>query len=583
MIRRSILLPLLALAPLVAARADNSAMSAQARSTPRPAFTMRFDDNRPASWWRDVGTIFERHGFRCSFAVNSAGLSESQGACLKELAALGHEIMDHTPSHSIYLAKYPDAESFERARRLPFAHDADPETRMVFFNWDVRDDHPSNTTFRARVEAGRLVPVDGKTAPKGHCFLKLPGHEGVFGIKAEGGILELRDFWRRKPPEPLNLPECDILRYSSAALRPCDGLLRELASLSRERFDHFGIPRPTSWVFPGGWCSRIPQDSMERVYGRGFGYRTADAQLGAAQLGESPWYIPYNAMLFFDQGPDITAEGLVDGIEKRLAAGKWHITLSHMMTKDIKDFLARTERFAQILEERRIPVMTLADSVVARFPETAAKPAMEVTLTFDDSAKEHATIIAPMLAESGWHGTFNIVAGDVGVREDALTWDDARDLVRAGHILVTHTSTHKPFTRLPAEGNGDDLRREILDSTAKIEAETGFRVNEVCLPGNAWNQEVQKAVEACGFRVQETRRANVGGESFDVAKFRAMLEGNVSEGHPICVLMFHGIEKTGSRPFPNGAADIRAVFDVLRDMERSGVIRVISGKTERVP
>ena len=537
------------------ARAGDPATSAEAASAPRPSFTMRFDDNRPASWWRDVGEIFERHGFRCSFAVNAAELSESQGSCLKELAARGHEIMDHTPSHSICLAKYPDDESFERARRLPFAHDADPETRVVFFDWDVRDDHPSNTTFRARVEAGRLIPADEKTAPKGHCFLKLPGHEGVFGIKAEGGILELRDFWRRRLPEPLNLPECDIIRYSSAAMRPCDGLLRELASVSRERFDHFGIPRPTSWVFPGGWCSHIPQDGMERVYGRGFGYRTADAQLGDAKLGESPWYVPYNAMLFFDQGPDITAEGLVDGIEKRLAAGRWHITLSHMMTRDIKDFLAKTERFVQLLDERRIPVVTLADSIAARFPETAAEPALEVALTFDGSAKEHATIVAPMLAEYGWHGTFSLVAGDVGVREDALDWDDARNLVRAGHILAAQTRT--PLARPLDEGKDDGLRREILDSAAKIEAETGFRVDAV------W----------------ETRRTDVGGETFDVAKFRAMLERDVAEGHPLCVLAFPGIGKTGSRPFPNGAADLRAAFDVLREMERSGAIRVVSGKT----
>ena len=548
------LLSALAVAP---ARAGDPAANAEAAAAPRPAFTMRFDDNRPASWWRDVGEIFERHGFRCSFAVNAAELSESQGACLKELAARGHEIMDHTPSHSIYLAKYPDAGSFERARRLPFAHDADPETRVVFFSWDVRDDHPSNTTFRARVEAGRLIPADEKTAPKGHCFLKLPGHEGVFGLKPVDGNLELRDFWGRRLPEPPDLPECDVLRYASAAMRPCDGLLRELASLSRERFDHFGIPRPTSWVFPGGWCSRIPQDSMERVYGRGFGYRTADAQLGAAQLGESPWYIPYNAMLFFDQGPDITAEGLVDGIEKRLAAGKWHITLSHMMTRDIRDFLAKTERFVQLLEERRIPVVTLADSVAARFPETAAEPALEVALTFDGSAKEHATIVASMLAEYGWHGTFNLVVGDVGVREDTLDWDDARDLVRAGHILATQTRTDKPFARPLDEGKEDGLRREILDSAAKIEAETGFRVDVV------W----------------ETRRTDVEGETFDVAKFRAMLERNVAEGRPLCVLAFTGVGKTGSRPFPNGAADLRAAFDVLREMERSGVIRVVSGKT----
>ena len=83
------LLSALAAAP---ACAVDSATNAEDASAPRSAFTMRFDDNRPASWWRDVGDIFERHGFRCSFAVNAAELSESQGACLKELAARGRPL-----------------------------------------------------------------------------------------------------------------------------------------------------------------------------------------------------------------------------------------------------------------------------------------------------------------------------------------------------------------------------------------------------------------------------------------------------------------------------------------------------------
>lgn len=107
--------PVVRAAALVAASFASAAAAADApearipdAAPPAPAFTMRFDDNRPAQWWRDVCGIFERHGFRCSLAVNATLLSESQGACLRELAKRGHEIMDHTPSHSIDSIVYPD-------------------------------------------------------------------------------------------------------------------------------------------------------------------------------------------------------------------------------------------------------------------------------------------------------------------------------------------------------------------------------------------------------------------------------------------------------------------------------------------
>lgn len=337
-------------------------------ASPSPAFTMRFDDNRPAQWWRDVCGIFECHGFRCSLAVNSTLLSESQGACLRELAERGHEIMDHTPSHSIDSIVYPDQASFERASRLPFAHDADPAQRRVFFEWEADDDDARNVTFRAKVVDGELVPAGafaGKKPPAR--FFKLPGHPGVFGYKEEEGRFLLRDFWRRTPAETIQLEECDVLGYSGWALHPCDGLLRELASVTRERFDHFGIPRPTVWIFPGGWCGPVRQDAMERVYGGEFGYIGADAQLGPAKSCEGRWFAAYNSMEFFDGDSAATPEELVGKIEARIASGKSHVTLSHMQTRDIQGFLEKTERFAALLEERKVPVLTMGESIESRF------------------------------------------------------------------------------------------------------------------------------------------------------------------------------------------------------------------------
>ncbi len=559
-------------------------LAASASAAPEASFTLRMDDNKPVAWWRDVGAAFERHGFRCSFAVNAAALSEKQGECLRELAERGHEILDHTPSHHLFVIVYPDQASFERASRLPFAHDANPDTRKVCFNAEADDAHPSNKTFRASVVDGALIPAGqfaGKQPPAR--FLKLPGHDGVFGYKAESGRFVLRDFWGRTPKETLQAEECDVLGYSDWALQPSDGLLRELASVTRERFDHFGIPRPKVWVFPGGWCGRIRQEAMERVYGRGFGYIGADAQLGPVQRREGRWFAAYNDMEFFDGASPADPDALAEKISAKVAAGKSQITLSHMQTKDAAAFLERTERFLQRLEELGVKVTTLSESIEARFGDGAgegAKKPFPVALTFDDASREHWTIAAPMLAEYGFPATFNLITGAIGHWPNALVWDDVRGLVRAGFDITTHTRTHTPFDRLLKEGKADQLRSEVVDSAAEIERETGYHVTHVCLPGNHWTPDIDRMVKELGFGVHECRRPNIGGGE-GVTKTpreqaKAAIQKAIDGGWGQCVLMFHGIATSGWRPLPRGAEDLRDVLDLLREMEREGVIRVVS-------
>ena len=39
-----------------------------------------------------------------------------------------------------------------------------------------------------------------------------------------------------------------------------------------ETFERHGLPIPRIWIRPGGWCPGFSQDSIERIYGREFGY-----------------------------------------------------------------------------------------------------------------------------------------------------------------------------------------------------------------------------------------------------------------------------------------------------------------------
>ena len=336
-----------------------------------PSFTMRIDDNHAPADWRKIADIFESRGIRLSFAVVPARLSEAQGACLRELAARGHLLMDHTPDHSFYRLTYHDRAAFDRAKAEPFVQEVDEKGMVLLFKCKVDDAHPKNLRVKAKVEKNVVTILDKALAARMfYTFVKLPGRPEVFGISKRGAKPELYDFWRRPLKEQIDLAECEILAYDQAALQPCDGVLRELAKASRERFDHFGLPRPKIWVRPGGWDPGVSAKSLERIYGGEFGYVGADSSVDGVR-GASRWSTGYDAMYFFDQGADITPESLVDQIERKVKAGKFHVTLSHMWHNKLPgrmaEYCQKTERFADLIAARKIPVMTMAESLDARF------------------------------------------------------------------------------------------------------------------------------------------------------------------------------------------------------------------------
>lgn len=346
----------------------------------QPGFTMRIDDNHTPEQWRRVAGIFEKQGIRCSFAVNVAWLSDAQGACLKELSDRGHVIMDHMPNHSFYVASYADGKEFERTRRLPFAVEADEKTRTVRFRCEVDRDCPKNRHVWASIE-GDVVrfkddSLEGKTA---YAFVGLAGKSGVFGLQESGGSVKLLDFWRRPIKEKLHLEDVEVVLYDQSALQPCDDLLRELARITRERFDHFGLPHPTIWVRPGGWDPGVTWDRIERIYGREFGYVGADSRIGTDVVwGGSRWTTGYDEMYFFDQGPEITPEQLVERISKRISNGKCHVTLSHMWCDRLPggfgEYCEKTERFVSLLSAKKIPGLTMEESLKDRFSSAYVQP-----------------------------------------------------------------------------------------------------------------------------------------------------------------------------------------------------------------
>lgn len=202
-----------------------------------------------------------------------------------------------------------------------------------------------------------------------------------------------------------------------------------------------------------------------------------------------------------------------------------------------------------------------------------SKPPLLVALTFDDGLKDHVTIVAPALARYGYKGSFNLITGSIGAKNH-LTWDEVRQLDKEGHELVSHTINHPNMRKLVHE-NRAEFDRQIKESVAKIEAETGVKVQNVCLPGNNGDEAVEAAIHELGYGQQEKYRPNLGGD-FGAKEVGEYLDGRIREGDRRCALMMHAIQGAGYRPFPNGAADFEAVLKLLKEREDRGQVRVVS-------
>ena len=117
----------------------------------------RFDDNKPPRQWKEMGELFEKHGCRLSLALISQALNGKEAQeVLQALSAKGHAMMDHTPNHAIYQIQARTPQEFEEYAKLPIVDHADPQTRKVYFKYELNAAHPGNRKFSGAIRNGEL-------------------------------------------------------------------------------------------------------------------------------------------------------------------------------------------------------------------------------------------------------------------------------------------------------------------------------------------------------------------------------------------------------------------------------------------
>jgi len=142
--------------------------------------------------------------------------------------------------------------------------------------------------------------------------------------------------------------------------------------------------------------------------------------------------------------------------------------------------------------------LAMASVVRSAAGQEASVPDKLVVLTFDDSARSHATYVAPRLKKLGFGATFFITEGfDFPTNKTGyMTWEEIAGLHKMGFEIGNHTAKHANAAEQTREAFTADL--ELIERRC---AEHGLpRPISFAYPGNGTGGIVVEVLKEKGYR-----------------------------------------------------------------------------------
>lgn len=118
-------------------------------------------------------------------------------------------------------------------------------------------------------------------------------------------------------------------------------------------------------------------------------------------------------------------------------------------------------------------------------------------ISVDDGGLSYHSVLAPLLAEYGWHGHCLITTSQIG-RAGFLHPHHVRELHAAGHLIGSHSVTHP--ARID-QCDWDELVAEWAQSRATLEDIIGAPVTVGSVPGGFYARRVALAARTAGLEI----------------------------------------------------------------------------------
>lgn len=121
--------------------------------------------------------------------------------------------------------------------------------------------------------------------------------------------------------------------------------------------------------------------------------------------------------------------------------------------------------------------------------------AKKFALTFDDGHAGNYNFVFPILRKYGFTATFFITTNLVG-KENMVTWDNLKEMVKEGMDVQSHTVSHNPLTLLTNE----QIKNELFESRELLESQLGVKVEFLSLPHGDYDKRVQSIAKEIGYK-----------------------------------------------------------------------------------
>ena len=120
-----------------------------------------------------------------------------------------------------------------------------------------------------------------------------------------------------------------------------------------------------------------------------------------------------------------------------------------------------------------------------------------VVLTFDDAVQSHRDLVAPLLKEKGFGGTFFISNAWMEDTANFMDWNDVAEIHRMGFEIGNHSWTHRPLNTQEAI---DGMERNLALVDSALRANGIPKPVSFGYPGNHYSPGTVLKVRELGYR-----------------------------------------------------------------------------------
>ncbi|MCL5407100.1 MAG: polysaccharide deacetylase family protein [Patescibacteria group bacterium] len=136
-------------------------------------------------------------------------------------------------------------------------------------------------------------------------------------------------------------------------------------------------------------------------------------------------------------------------------------------------------------------------------------PKKPIIITFDDGLEDQFKNAFPILKKYGFTATFFIKMNNLN--KGGMTWDQLKELQKAGNIIGSHSVNHDDMSKMPE----NQLKYESEESKRLLEQNLGTEIKYFCYPGGAYSANTILAVKNAGYLAAVTTRHKVDQEIKD--------------------------------------------------------------------